>query len=213
VACCVCGVTAGPHNYYGARACIPCRAFFRRSVEEQLFGAYVCYRTKDCDVKRTGRKSCKYCRFQACLKGGMKAVYVLNESQKEQLNKKKIKIKEEPSVGSFTSKDEEDIKRWTGLSRIFDQSKVRTFEKTVIKELIRLVMFTNPLSERSKQTLKNKLDIKAKEFIEKMEQFVQLPHQDQSLIKVLNIPVVTAMQACSFFSPGWSLQLGLNLSS
>merc|ERR1712227_893751 len=149
VACCVCGFTAGPHNYYGARACIPCRAFFRRSVEEQLFGAYVCYRTKDCDVKRTGRKSCKYCRYQACLKGGMKAVYVLNESQKEQLNKKKIKVKEEPSIGSFTSKDEEDIKRWTGLSRIFDQSKVRTFEKTVIKELIRLVMFTNPLSERS----------------------------------------------------------------
>ena len=84
VACCVCGFTAGPHNYYGARvrihkctfihdfisppqACIPCRAFFRRSVEEQLFGAYVCYRTKDWDVKRTGRKSCKYCRFQVCI--------------------------------------------------------------------------------------------------------------------------------------------------
>ena len=125
---------------------------------------------------------------------------------------------------------------------------MRTFEKTVIKELIRLilelytrcydlntdmlcrlVMFTNPLSERSKQTLKTKLDTKAKEFIEKMEQFVQLPHQDQNLvkvytssatidpillqIKVLNIPVVTAMQACSFFSPGLSLQLVLNLSS
>ena len=127
---------------------------------------------------------------------------------------------------------------------------MRTFEKTVIKELIRLilahctgsydmtdmlcrlVMFTNPLSERSKQTLKTKLDTKAKEFIEKMEQFVQLPHQDRSLvkvysqeifqqplidpillqIKVLNIPVVTAMQACSFFSPGLSLIL-LNLSS
>ena len=41
----------------------------------------------------------------------MKAVYVLNESQKEQLNKKKIKIKEEPSVGSFTSKDEGNLKR------------------------------------------------------------------------------------------------------
>ena len=80
---------------------------------------------------------------------------------------------------------------------------MRTFEKTVIKELIRLrvefhtrcydlttdmlcrlVMFTNPLSERSKQTLKNKLDTKAKEFIEKMEQYVQLPHQDQSLVKI-----------------------------
>ena len=125
---------------------------------------------------------------------------------------------------------------------------MRTFEKTVIKELIRLilelytrcydlntdmlcrlVMFTNPLSERSKQTLKNKLDTKSKEFIEKMEQFVQLPNKDQNLvkvytssstidpillqIKVLNIPVVTAMQACSFFSPGLSLLSLFNFSS
>ena len=56
--------------------------------------------------------------------------------------------------------------------------------------LRRLVMFTNPLSERSKQTLKNKLDIKAKEFTEKMEQFVQLPHQDQSLVKVYTQEIV-----------------------
>ena len=26
-----------------------------------------------------GRKSCKYCRFQACLRGGMRENYVLNE--------------------------------------------------------------------------------------------------------------------------------------
>ena len=42
----------------------------------------------------------------------MKAVYVLNESQKEQLNKKKIKIKEEPLIGSFTSKDEGNQRRF-----------------------------------------------------------------------------------------------------
>ena len=41
----------------------------------------------------------------------MKAVYVLNESQKEQLNKKKLKIKEEPLIGSFTSKDEGNPKK------------------------------------------------------------------------------------------------------
>jgi len=134
-------------------------------------------------------------------------VYVLNDQQKEQLNKKKIK--EESSAGSFTAQDEENIKRWTEKSRIFDQSKVRTYEKSVIKELIRLVMFTNPLSERSKMRLKTELDSKARSFIEKMEQFVQLPFHDKELIKHLNIPVVTAMQACSFFSPelSWFEQL------
>ena len=63
--CCVCSAPAGPHNYYGARvsrvwsiphlhlhhalthqACIPCRAFFRRSVEEDLKSSYFCYKSK-----------------------------------------------------------------------------------------------------------------------------------------------------------------------
>ena len=66
--CCACGVKAGPHIYYGARACIPCRAFFRRSVEEKLYNSYVCFKTnKNCDVSKQGRKACKYCRYQVCV--------------------------------------------------------------------------------------------------------------------------------------------------
>ena len=65
--CCACGVKAGPHIYYGARACIPCRAFFRRSVEEKLYNSYVCFKTnKSCDISKQGRKACKYCRYQVC---------------------------------------------------------------------------------------------------------------------------------------------------
>ena len=40
----------------------------------------------------------------------MKAVYVLNDKQKEQLNKKKIK--EEQSAGSFSAKDEGNNEIW-----------------------------------------------------------------------------------------------------
>ena len=67
--CCACADKAGPHVYYGARACIPCRAFFRRSVEEKLHHSYVCFKTnRNCDISKQGRKACKYCRFQVSIR-------------------------------------------------------------------------------------------------------------------------------------------------
>ena len=86
--CDMCRQPAGPHNYYGARACIPCRAFFRRSVTEKLHYDYVCYRFKNCNIGENGRKACRYCRYQLCLQSGMKPSYVLNE--------KKLPIKADP---------------------------------------------------------------------------------------------------------------------
>ena len=74
--CSVCGAEPGPHVYYGARvgrdppgltphyapqACLPCRAFFKRSVEGHE--ALVCFRSQDCEVTHINRR-CKYCRFQ-----------------------------------------------------------------------------------------------------------------------------------------------------
>ena len=74
--CSVCGAEPGPHVYYGARvgrdppgltphctsqACLPCRAFFKRSVEDHK--ALVCYRSQECEVTHINRR-CKYCRFQ-----------------------------------------------------------------------------------------------------------------------------------------------------
>ena len=78
--CAVCNNSAGPHIYYGARvsrgrgkrdkychhsshqACLPCRAFFKRSVEQDQ--AYICHGASNCVVAHNARKTCKYCRFQ-----------------------------------------------------------------------------------------------------------------------------------------------------
>ena len=85
--CSVCLDPPGPHIYYGARvrrgerggegggespdkyshhstdqACLPCRAFFKRSVEQNQ--VYICYGDSNCVVTYNGRKTCKYCRFQ-----------------------------------------------------------------------------------------------------------------------------------------------------
>ena len=66
-------------------------------------------------------------------------------------------------------------------SIIFGPSHVLN-QKESISVLCRLVMFTNPLSERSKLRLKTELDSKARSFIEKMEQFALLQNHDKELV-------------------------------
>lgn len=224
--CCVCKQAAGPHNYYGARSCIPCRAFFRRSVEEDLKASYFCYKAKNCDMTSQGRKSCKYCRFQACLRGGMRENYVLNEVQKDLLKKKphphRIPMKrlnteeikkerkpKEPRIKMLPDEDAALIKDWTKQSKIFEQSKSRSYEKHVIQQIIRLILFTNPLSSESKGRIKYEMEYRANKFIERMPYFQSLSSIDRDTIRRWNMPVVSSMQACSVFSPdlSWFEQL------
>nr|ASL70511.1 nuclear receptor [Brachionus rotundiformis] len=66
--CNVCGDRAtGIH--YGVPSCEGCKGFFKRSVERNE--EYVCYYGYNCEITPKQRKRCKYCRWQACLKGGM----------------------------------------------------------------------------------------------------------------------------------------------
>ena len=56
-----------PGEYYHQsthQACLPCRAFFKRSVEQNQHQVYICYGQSNCVVTFKGRKTCKYCRFQ-----------------------------------------------------------------------------------------------------------------------------------------------------
>ncbi len=84
--CLVCGAVAGKHNYYGARTCISCRGFFRRSVQSKQHLSFACMKTSaslenptasratstastvKCQLDSKSRKSCKKCRFDKCLK-------------------------------------------------------------------------------------------------------------------------------------------------
>lgn len=68
----VCTICSGPsssHLHYGAVACYSCRAFFRRGIGK----SYCCVEgTGDCNIDWTCRRSCQWCRFDKCLKAGMK---------------------------------------------------------------------------------------------------------------------------------------------
>jgi len=167
-------------------------------VTEKLHIDYVCYENRSCNLQTSARKSCKYCRFQACLKAGMRPAYVHF----------KIKvprpIQEQPSMHSsklLTRKEMEDIKLWTSQSKIFDQSKIGSYDPLLRKEIIRHAMFGRSISRTGRLMFRHDLENKAISFLKRLKFFKQpnLVPLDQELILKFNTPVVAAMQASSIF--------------
>lgn len=67
--CPICGdKISGFH--YGIFSCESCKGFFKRTVQNRK--NYVCLRGSSCPVTVTTRKKCPACRFEKCLKMGMK---------------------------------------------------------------------------------------------------------------------------------------------
>ncbi|GAB6021931.1 hormone receptor [Chamberlinius hualienensis] len=56
--------------HYGIFSCESCKGFFKRTVQNKK--NYVCLRGASCPITITTRKKCPACRFDKCLKRGMK---------------------------------------------------------------------------------------------------------------------------------------------
>ncbi|KAF6778366.1 hypothetical protein AHF37_01822 [Paragonimus kellicotti] len=69
VECVVCGdKSSGKH--YGQHTCEGCKSFFKRSVRRKL--TYTCRGNRQCSIDVHHRNQCQYCRFQKCVKAGMR---------------------------------------------------------------------------------------------------------------------------------------------
>ncbi|VDN45369.1 unnamed protein product, partial [Dibothriocephalus latus] len=69
IECVVCGdKSSGKH--YGQHTCEGCKSFFKRSVRRKLI--YKCRGNRQCPVDMHHRNQCQHCRFQKCLKTGMR---------------------------------------------------------------------------------------------------------------------------------------------
>ncbi|CAL8096005.1 unnamed protein product [Calicophoron daubneyi] len=69
VECVVCGdKSSGKH--YGQHTCEGCKSFFKRSVRRKL--TYTCRGNRQCPIDVHHRNQCQYCRFQKCVKAGMR---------------------------------------------------------------------------------------------------------------------------------------------
>ncbi len=91
--CSVCNIPTNSTNLnYGALTCLSCRAFFRRIIQQKLKQELKCRGSPagSCAVTPENRKKCKRCRFEQCLKMGMRPDAVLNESQYQRRFRKMI---------------------------------------------------------------------------------------------------------------------------
>jgi len=86
--CKVCMEPAAKHVHYGAMTCFSCRAFFRRSIQNKTAATYVCRRARNCEINLRTRRNCQFCRYNACIKAGMKPSWVLSEEERGRRFKK-----------------------------------------------------------------------------------------------------------------------------
>jgi len=75
--CQVCGDRASG-KHYGLYSCEGCKGFFKRTVRKEL--TYSCRDNKQCVIDKRQRNRCQYCRYQKCLRMGMKREAVQGET-------------------------------------------------------------------------------------------------------------------------------------
>jgi len=104
--CKICKEPAAKHIHYGAVSCFSCRAFFRRSIQNETSETYVCRRNKDCQINIKTRRNCQYCRYRRCLDVGMKPSWVLSPDERERRFKKSKDKKNSKPVELINCKKE-----------------------------------------------------------------------------------------------------------
>lgn len=97
--CSVCQAPAeSSHLNYGAHSCFSCRAFFRRSVQMEIYPNFNCTLGGQCALTPGNRSECRKCRFDKCLKEGMKISAVLNRAQKRTRFRRLLGLKQMEQV-------------------------------------------------------------------------------------------------------------------
>ncbi|XP_076031059.1 uncharacterized protein LOC143019304 isoform X2 [Oratosquilla oratoria] len=83
-ACGVCGDIA-KSMHFGGLSCDSCKAFFRRSVQNNAYKGFTCPYEKKCVIAVSSRKACQYCRFEKCLIIGMEKGWVMTEDERRKM--------------------------------------------------------------------------------------------------------------------------------
>ena len=69
--CKICGDISN-ETHYGVTTCVACVAFFRKTIMDKK--SYTCLVNRNCEVNKENRRiSCHFCRFQKCLRKGMRS--------------------------------------------------------------------------------------------------------------------------------------------
>ena len=70
--------------HYGGLSCYSCRAFFKRMCNKENITE--CKKKKSCMVSFVDSVSCPPCRYQKCIKSGMKPIVMDNDKETNDVN-------------------------------------------------------------------------------------------------------------------------------
>lgn len=82
--CVVCTDFAYGANY-GAVSCYSCKQFFRRVIRDGKADNLQCVKpgfVEECKIDIKNRTTCKYCRFNKCIKRGMNPILINSRNRK-----------------------------------------------------------------------------------------------------------------------------------
>ena len=217
--CChVCGEKTGRHNYYGGQVCPSCRAFFRRAVQNKYYEVFTCLKNKRCKINLQTRKSCQFCRFQKCLKAGMKATWVLPDGDRKNKtankNSKKLPLIPLPTL-KFTSEDASFVELLINNFKTKNMSKIEQHQGFYAETLI-LTAFNKPFPFRMTQNFKMICKHGAQQKLISMPDFTTLSDHDQANLVISNEPMNHVFQEafCLYDNDsGLGKMLEMNLNS
>jgi len=92
--------------HFSVITCEGCKGFFRRSVQKKV--SFVCLFDNKCVINKLTRKHCQACRFNACIKSGMKSELVMSD---EAVNQKRELIRRNRAQKLMLQKEKEEKKK------------------------------------------------------------------------------------------------------
>jgi vitamin D3 receptor len=123
--CLVCSDKATGYHF-NAMTCEGCKGFFRRSVKNSR--RFACAYRNECQITPNNRRKCQACRYNKCLKIGMKSDCVLNDDELEEkrqvIIKNRIKRMKSKQPSHLADEEQRDV---TELLRIFNTSMGKNF--------------------------------------------------------------------------------------
>ncbi|XP_058869093.1 retinoic acid receptor gamma-A-like isoform X2 [Acipenser ruthenus] len=182
--------------HYGVSSCEGCKGFFRRSIQKNM--VYTCHRDKNCQINKVTRNRCQYCRLQKCFEVGMSKEAVRNDR-----NKKKKEVKEEPALPEnyeMTSELEELVHKVSKAHQETFPSLGQLGKYTTNSSSDHRVQLDLGLWDKFSE-LSTKCIIKIVEFAKKLPGFTNLTIADQiTLLKAACLDILM-LRICTRYTP------------
>ncbi|KAF7278128.1 hypothetical protein GWI33_008746 [Rhynchophorus ferrugineus] len=136
--------------HYGIITCEGCKGFFKRTVQNRR--VYTCVADGNCEITKTQRNRCQYCRFKKCIEQGMVLQAVRedrmpggrNSGAVYNLYKVKYKKHKKPSCKTAAKNQEKSLQQFKAEQQQQPQQQPSALPSNLVNGTILKTALTNP---------------------------------------------------------------------